>query len=98
MKTIKRLQEELVNKEETIQRLLEEKKIIEMKFNQLECQNNMVMDNLKLVNIEKEQSDKINESLQLMMSAQKRISMQPNHNCSAMISPQNKKVLEEDGI
>ena len=72
--------------------------MFELKFDQLECQNNMVMDNLQLVNIEKEQSDKLNESLQLMMSAQKRISMQPNHNCSAMISPQNKKVLEEDGI
>lgn len=98
MNTIKKLQEELAIKEHSIQKLMEEKRMFELKFDQLECQNNMVMDNLQLVNIEKEQSDKINESLQLMMSAQKRISMQPNHNCSAMLSPQNKKVLEEDGI
>ena len=98
MKTIKKLQEELTIKENSIQQLLEEKRMFEKKFNKLEYQNVMLMDNQQIFEKEKEQTDKINESLQLMMSAQKRISMQPNHNCSVMISPQNKKVLEEDGI
>ena len=63
MNSIKKLQEELAIKEHSIQKLMEEKRMFEMKFDQLECQNNMVMDNIQLMEKDKEQSDKINESL-----------------------------------
>jgi hypothetical protein len=64
-----------------------EKNSYSKKYNQLETHNNHLMETLSLIENEKEEACRTNQSLQLIVSAQR-----------FSLPPQRKSILEQDGI
>ena len=98
---LKKMQQDLEEKELTIQRIMMEKRTYARKFDELEAQNNQLLETLSSVENEKDEAEKTNQSLQLIVTAQNytRKTISPRRASAAGSKHgQDKLILEEDGI
>jgi len=94
---LRALQGEVDSKEMTIQKIMLDKSEYAKKFDLLEIQNGQLMDTVQFLEREKEEYDKVNKNLQLIVTAQNlaRKTLSPRRrDCS----PQDQMILEEDGV
>ena len=95
------MQQDLEEKEMTIQRIMIEKRSYAKKFDELEAQNNQLVETLSSVENEKDEAEKSNQSLQLIVTAQNytRKTISPRRATEGgRRHGQDKLILEEDGI
>ena len=98
---ITKLQDDLSEKEVTIQKILHEKRETCKMYDSLEARNNALEETLTLEKGEKQEAHMALQNMQLILAAQrmKRATLSPKRGRPSIVhKSQNRLLLEEDGI